>query len=45
MCRMAKTIGMMEKHPEDCDCEAHPKNKDEQKIQGKDEQFGNADFA
>lgn len=31
MCRMARAIGMMEKHPKSCDCEAHPKKKDEQK--------------
>ncbi|MBI4097785.1 MAG: hypothetical protein HY426_01990 [Candidatus Levybacteria bacterium] len=35
MCGMAKTVGMMEKHPKDCDCEAHPKEKDEQKSESK----------
>lgn len=34
MCRMARAIGMMEKHPKSCDCEAHPEKKDEQKVKG-----------
>lgn len=36
MCSMAKSVGMMEKHPEDCNCEVHPKKegkKDEQKSE------------
>lgn len=35
MCRMAKTVGMMEEHLKDCDCEANPKKKDEQKSESK----------
>lgn len=39
MCGMAKTVGMMEKHPKDCKCgEVHPKKEekeDEQKSQSK----------
>lgn len=35
MCNMAKIVGMMEKHPKDCDCEAHPKKKNEQKKESK----------
>lgn len=38
MCGMAKTVGMMEKHPKDCDCEVHPKKEgkeDEQKSESK----------
>lgn len=33
MCTVAKTVGMMEKHPKGCDCETHPKKKDEQKAE------------
>lgn len=29
MCKMARAVGMMEKHPKNCDCEAQPKKKDE----------------
>lgn len=29
MCKMARAIGMMEKHPKGCNCEGHPRKKDE----------------
>lgn len=31
MCKMAKTVGMMEKHPRGCNCQSHPQKEDEQK--------------
>lgn len=35
MCKMARTIGIMRKHPKNCACETHPKNKDEEKSKNK----------
>ncbi|MBI2028224.1 MAG: hypothetical protein HYT07_01310 [Candidatus Levybacteria bacterium] len=35
MCRMGKAVGMIEKHPEGCECETHPKKKDERENYGK----------
>ncbi len=29
MCKMAKTVGMMEKHPENCDCQNQKEEKEE----------------
>ncbi len=45
MCRMGKAIGMIEKHPDDCNCEANPEEKAEQKRESKERRFTNADFA
>ena len=45
MCRMGKAVGMIEKHPDDCNCETNTKKRVEQKSQSKDRQFANADLA